>query len=103
MKITPAHKNFSLSYLPDSGIVLQAKEEGPLPPPTQEPTLPEIIIPPIEEEIANLLIVPTVLNHGSGPCLLVYPLGTLDLEQVMVVALRIARDGAFSCLQLQFS
>ncbi|KAJ9060934.1 hypothetical protein DSO57_1025667 [Entomophthora muscae] len=37
---------------------------GPLPPPIQEPTLPEITSPPIEEDITNPPIIPTVLNLG---------------------------------------
>ncbi|KAJ9065881.1 hypothetical protein DSO57_1015117 [Entomophthora muscae] len=37
---------------------------GPLPPPIQEPTLPEITSPPIEEDITNLPIIPNVLNLG---------------------------------------
>ncbi|KAJ9064773.1 hypothetical protein DSO57_1026796 [Entomophthora muscae] len=71
---------------------------GPLPPPIQEPTLPEITSPPIEEDIANLPIIPTVLNLRNDPCLVAYPLGTPDLEQVMAVALGLARDGASPCL-----
>ncbi|KAJ9089904.1 hypothetical protein DSO57_1008305 [Entomophthora muscae] len=77
--------------------------EGPLPPPIQESTSPEITSPLIEEDIVNPPIVPTVLNLGNGPCLVAYPMGTPDLEQVMAVALGIARDGAIPCLQLQFS
>ncbi|KAJ9051155.1 hypothetical protein DSO57_1007307 [Entomophthora muscae] len=76
---------------------------GPLPPPIQEPTSPEITSPPIEEDITDPPIVPTVLNLGNGCCLVAYPTGTPDLEQVMVVALGIAREGAIPCLQLQFS
>ncbi|KAJ9066598.1 hypothetical protein DSO57_1007942 [Entomophthora muscae] len=47
----------------------------------------------------KLPIVPTVLNLGSSPRLVAYPLGTPDLEQVMAIA----RDRAISCLQFQFS
>ncbi|KAJ9070114.1 hypothetical protein DSO57_1011729 [Entomophthora muscae] len=60
---------------------------GSLPPPIQEPTSPEIISPPIEEDIANLPIIPTVLNLGNDHRLVAYPMGTPDLEQVMVVAM----------------
>ncbi|KAJ9085489.1 hypothetical protein DSO57_1013318 [Entomophthora muscae] len=49
---------------------------GPLPPSIQEPTLPDLTVPPIEEDIANPPIVPTVLNLRNGPCLVAYPLGT---------------------------
>ncbi|KAJ9071993.1 hypothetical protein DSO57_1031745 [Entomophthora muscae] len=75
----------------------------PLPPPIQESTLPEITSPPIEEDIANKPIIPTVLNLGNGPCLVAYPMGTPNLEQVMLLALGIAREGAIPRLQLQFS
>ncbi|KAJ9051159.1 hypothetical protein DSO57_1007311 [Entomophthora muscae] len=76
---------------------------GPLPPPIQEPTSSKITSPPIEEDIADPPIVPTVLNLGNGPRLVAYPMDTPDLEQVMVVALGIACEGAIPCLQLQFS
>ncbi|KAJ9086918.1 hypothetical protein DSO57_1038575 [Entomophthora muscae] len=58
---------------------------------------------PIEEDIKNPPIVPTVLNLGNSLCLVAYPMGTPDLEQVMAVALGIAREGTIPCLQLQFS
>ncbi|KAJ9062222.1 hypothetical protein DSO57_1013088 [Entomophthora muscae] len=76
---------------------------GPLPPPIQEPTSPEITSPHIKEDITDPPIVPTVLNLGNGPRLVAYSLGTPDLKQVMAVALGLARDGAILCLQLQFS
>ncbi|KAJ9048320.1 hypothetical protein DSO57_1036297 [Entomophthora muscae] len=60
---------------------------SPLPPPIQEPTPPEITSPPIEEGIADPPIVPIVLNLGNDPCLVAYPLGTPDLEQVMAVVM----------------
>ncbi|KAJ9064124.1 hypothetical protein DSO57_1033675 [Entomophthora muscae] len=62
--------------------------------------LPEITSLPIEEDIADLPIVSTVLNLGSGPRLVAYPLGTPDLEKVIAVALEIASNGAIPCLQL---
>ena len=49
---------------------------GPLPLPIWELTLPEITSPPIDEDIANPPIVPTVLYLGNGPHLVAYPLGT---------------------------
>ncbi|KAJ9048966.1 hypothetical protein DSO57_1029362 [Entomophthora muscae] len=76
---------------------------GPFSLPIQEPTSPEITSPPIKEDIADPPFVPTVLNLGNGPCLVAYPMGAPDLEQVMAVALEIARDGAIPLLQLQFS
>ncbi|KAJ9053996.1 hypothetical protein DSO57_1019012 [Entomophthora muscae] len=66
---------------------------GPLSPPIQEPSSPEITSTPIEEDIADPPIVPTVLNLGNGPRLVAYPLGTPGLEQVMVVALGLAHNG----------
>ncbi|KAJ9073515.1 hypothetical protein DSO57_1015651 [Entomophthora muscae] len=56
--------------------------------------IPFASTPPIEEDIANQPITPTVLNLRNGPCLVAYPMGTPDLEQVMSVALGIACEGA---------
>ncbi|KAJ9088542.1 hypothetical protein DSO57_1022153 [Entomophthora muscae] len=76
---------------------------GPLPPLIQEPSLPEITSPPIKEDISYLPIVPTVVNLGNDSCLVAYSMSTPDLEQVMVIALGIAHNGAIPCLQLQFN
>ncbi|KAJ9077380.1 hypothetical protein DSO57_1017177 [Entomophthora muscae] len=40
---------------------------GPLLPPIQEPSSPEITSPPSKEDIADPPIVSTVLNLGNGP------------------------------------
>ncbi|KAJ9053897.1 hypothetical protein DSO57_1019829 [Entomophthora muscae] len=61
--------------------------------PDKEPNFPEITSPLIEEDITDPPIVPTVVNLRNSPCLVAYPLGTPDLEQVMAVALGIACDG----------
>lgn len=76
---------------------------GPSPPPIQESSSPEITSPPIEEDISDPPIIPTALNLENGPRLVAYPMGTPDLEQVMTIALGIARNGAIPHLQVQFN
>ncbi|KAJ9054775.1 hypothetical protein DSO57_1010650 [Entomophthora muscae] len=84
-------------------VLFASTFSGPLPPPIQELNSPEITSPPIEEDIANQPITPTILNLGNGLRLVAYPMSTPDLDQVMLVALGIACEGAIPCLQLQFS
>ncbi|KAJ9057590.1 hypothetical protein DSO57_1021135 [Entomophthora muscae] len=57
----------------------------------QDPSLPEVSSPSMKEDINDLPITPTVLNLASGPCLVAYPLGTPDLDQIISVALRLAQ------------
>ncbi|KAJ9077198.1 hypothetical protein DSO57_1019028 [Entomophthora muscae] len=70
--------------------------------PIQDLSLPEVSSPLMKEDIISLPITPTILNLANGPHLVYYLLGIPGLDQITLVALGLACEGAVPNLQVQF-